>query len=249
MRITRLLTSVIVFFIFSSSALARQEISGDTKSNPALAGIKELSITLVSTDYEPNADALKPEDIKTDVIKQLYDAGFKIVRSSASAPELNIKLTFFKFDEQFIASVRTSLVRNVTLINDDERFSITADVWKMDAGLRIMAAEKIVDEVPAIVREQVRAFIAACPPIVSVDKRPDVNQPRQQLRKVIVEKDEKPVKQPAVEATFVASKNSQVFHKASCPSAKRISPNNLVSYAKRDEAIAAGKKPCQRCNP
>jgi hypothetical protein len=145
--------------------------------------------------------------------------------------------------------VRTALVRNVTLISGDERFSIEADVWKMDSGIRIMAAEKIGDEIPAIVKGQVQAFIAACPPKVSIDKKPDVNQPRPQLRKTSADKDTKPAKQQAVEATFVASKNSQVFHKASCPSAKRISPNNLVSYATRDEAIAAGKKPCERCNP
>jgi hypothetical protein len=134
-------------------------------------------------------------------------------------------------------------------MNGDVRLSVIADVWKMDSGIRIVAAEKIVDEVPAIVREQVQTFIAACPPTVSVEKKSDVNQPRPQLRKATTEKDTKPAKQQAVEATFVASKNSQVFHKAGCSSAKRISPNNLVNYATRDEAIAAGKRPCERCNP
>ena len=85
--------------------------------------------------------------------------------------------------------------------------------------------------------------------MVSVEKKPDVNQPRPQLRKTTDENDTKPAKQQAVEAKFVASKNSQVFHKASCQSAKRIAAGNLVSYATRDEAIAAGKKPCERCNP
>jgi hypothetical protein len=134
-------------------------------------------------------------------------------------------------------------------MNGDEQLSVVADVWKMDSGIRIMTAERIDDEVSAIVREQVQAFIAACPPMASVEKKPDVNQPRPQLRKTTAEKDTKPAKQQAVEATFVASKNSQIFHKASCPSAKRISTGNLVSYATRDEAIAAGKRPCERCNP
>jgi hypothetical protein len=242
---------VVLFFIFSSHVFAQQGLSGDIKPNPALAGIDELSVILTPADSEPNADGLKRASIKTEVISQLYDAGFKISRSSADAPELNIKLTVLKFEsiEQYVVSVQTSLVRSVTLVNGDERFSVVADVWKMDSGIRIMAAGKIVDEIPVIVREQVQAFIASCPPMVSVEKKPDVNQPRPQSRKASVDKDTKPVKQQAVEATFVASKNSQVFHKASCPSAKRISTGNLVSYATRDEAIAAGKRPCERCNP
>ena len=48
---------------------------------------------------------------------------------------------------------------------------------------------------------------------------------------------------------YVASKNSEVFHKADCKSAAKISEKNLVHYATRDEAIQAGKKPCHECNP
>ncbi|MGO8753569.1 MAG: phospholipase D family protein [Thermoguttaceae bacterium] len=48
---------------------------------------------------------------------------------------------------------------------------------------------------------------------------------------------------------YVASKNSEVFHGAACKSAAKISAKNLVRYATRDEAIRAGKKPCQECNP
>ncbi len=48
---------------------------------------------------------------------------------------------------------------------------------------------------------------------------------------------------------YVASKNSAVFHKAACKSAAKISEKNLVRYASRDEAIAAGKKPCAECRP
>ncbi|MGA2070949.1 MAG: Ada metal-binding domain-containing protein [Sedimentisphaerales bacterium] len=251
MRITPILPFTVLFVILSSPAFAQQGLSGDIKPNPALAGIEELSVVITSADSEPNADGLKRANIKTEVISRLYDAGFKIGHSSADASELNIKLTVLKIEsiEQCAVLVRTSLARSVTLVNGSERLSVAADVWKIDSGIRIMAAEKIVDEVPAIVREQVQAFIAACLPMVSVEKHPDVNQPKPQLRKTTAEKDTKPAKQETAEAKFVSSKNSEVFHKASCPSAKRISPNNLVSYATRDEAIAAGKKPCQRCNP
>jgi phosphatidylserine/phosphatidylglycerophosphate/cardiolipin synthase-like enzyme len=52
-----------------------------------------------------------------------------------------------------------------------------------------------------------------------------------------------------VASGFVASKNSAVFHKAGCKSAAKISEKNVVRYNTRDEAIAAGKRPCAECNP
>jgi hypothetical protein len=48
---------------------------------------------------------------------------------------------------------------------------------------------------------------------------------------------------------FVASKNSNVFHRPDCSWAKRIKPENLVGYNSREEALKAGKRPCKRCNP
>ena len=58
--------------------------------------------------------------------------------------------------------------------------------------------------------------------------------------------------QPAAAETsdgYVASRNSEVFHKADCKSAAKISEKNLIRYATRNEAIQAGKKPCHECNP
>ena len=61
-------------------------------------------------------------------------------------------------------------------------------------------------------------------------------------------KSTEPATTPVTEG-YVASKNSQVFHRADCKSAAKISEKNLVRYNSRDEAIQAGKKPCHECNP
>jgi hypothetical protein len=53
---------------------------------------------------------------------------------------------------------------------------------------------------------------------------------------------------PSVQS-YVASVKSQFFHKAGCKSATTVLEKNLVHYATRDEAIAAGKTPCHECNP
>lgn len=48
---------------------------------------------------------------------------------------------------------------------------------------------------------------------------------------------------------YYASVKTDKFHKPSCEWAQKISSKNLVTYDSRDDAIAAGKSPCQVCNP
>ena len=60
-----------------------------------------------------------------------------------------------------------------------------------------------------------------------------------------------PASTPATPASggYAASSKSDVFHKAGCKSVARVSAANLVKYATREEAIAAGKSPCAVCKP
>ncbi len=53
----------------------------------------------------------------------------------------------------------------------------------------------------------------------------------------------------ALTAPYVASKKSDVFHKADCGSVGRIAEKNLFTYSSREEAIQAGKVPCSVCKP
>lgn len=48
---------------------------------------------------------------------------------------------------------------------------------------------------------------------------------------------------------FPASRSSEVFHEDGCGNAEKISPENLVCYATREAAIAAGKRPAGCCKP
>ena len=48
---------------------------------------------------------------------------------------------------------------------------------------------------------------------------------------------------------YVASKTSKIFHKSTCQFAARISEKNRQTFAARDQAAAAGRRPCQTCNP
>lgn len=50
-------------------------------------------------------------------------------------------------------------------------------------------------------------------------------------------------------SAYVGNKNSFIFHKANCSSVKSMKPSNKTDFSTRDDAIAAGYKPCERCNP
>jgi methylphosphotriester-DNA--protein-cysteine methyltransferase len=60
------------------------------------------------------------------------------------------------------------------------------------------------------------------------------------------------VQLPALEAfdtARFASANSDKFHLLNCKYAQQISAQNLVHFACREEAIAAGYVPCEVCKP
>lgn len=48
---------------------------------------------------------------------------------------------------------------------------------------------------------------------------------------------------------FIAAKNGKVFHKPTCPHARRMKDNTKVTFSKRDDAVTSGRRPCLTCNP
>jgi hypothetical protein len=246
MKTTGFLVLAVLFVILPAPSFAQP--------NPALRDVREVSVMVTISNSEPNKFGLNPADLKNKVITKLSDAGFKVIEPPnpfLKVPELRISLDMLKLEScgQCVINVRTSLACDLLPPNIDELMYIKADVWKVESGLRAVAVDGLTVEVNDIVQQQVHTFIAARPPMVSVDKKPDVNQPRQQVRKATDEKDTNLVKRQAVESNYVASKNSKVFHKPGCQFAAKISAKNLVSYDSREQAIAAGKRPCKSCNP
>lgn len=51
------------------------------------------------------------------------------------------------------------------------------------------------------------------------------------------------------EGEYVASCNSDKFHRAGCASAGKILVENRVWFSSAEEALAAGYTPCGRCKP
>jgi hypothetical protein len=54
---------------------------------------------------------------------------------------------------------------------------------------------------------------------------------------------------PTPAVRYVASKVRFPFHRSDCKWAHRISERNLEVFETREEAIAAGHRPCKECRP
>ena len=55
--------------------------------------------------------------------------------------------------------------------------------------------------------------------------------------------------EPPASAGYVAAKSSKVFHRPTCPHAKRLDPSKTITFQTRQEAEQNGRRPCKTCNP
>ena len=53
----------------------------------------------------------------------------------------------------------------------------------------------------------------------------------------------------ALDYKYVGSKNSNKYHYPACRAAKKIKPENLVTFNSAKDAKAAGYVPCKVCKP
>ena len=227
--------------------------------DPILAGIEELYVVIVPPDTEPNKEGLLWKELQAKVKHKLKEVGVKIAHAtqersfdipilrSFDIPELRVYIDMLKLADlqQYVFRIQTSLSRAVYLTKE-RRLLFKADVWKAEPIIQAVSVKNMPVKVTGVVLEQVEAFIHAYLAANPKGSQPvDVNSisavPRERA---------KPIAKSAVaEYKYVASKNSKVFHKPECPSAKRIKPENLVGYSSRAEALKAGKRPCKICKP
>jgi methylphosphotriester-DNA--protein-cysteine methyltransferase len=228
--------------------------------NPALTGVRQLYIVILTPDTEPNKDGLVLKDLEAAVESKISQGGFKIARAiqhehtlrSLDIPELRIYIDMLKVEEpaQYIFHIETTLAKKAYLTKDASR-RVKVELWRAEPVMQAAPAEGMPAAVTGTVLEQVEAFIYAHQAANHLNKRisgSDANDisgiAEEQAGLVPSSQQGEPN-----EYKYVASKNGNVFHRLDCKWVKKIKPENLVYYSSRDEAINAGKKPCKQCNP
>jgi hypothetical protein len=224
--------------------------------NPALVGIDELHVFIVPNDTEPNKHASLWKELDSKIKAKFKEAEIKIARlhyigypvRAFNTPELKVNIDMLELEdyEKYVFRIETSLASRVFFANDTSRF-LKAEAWKVPATMQAVPSESMPARLTEAVMEQVSAFISAYQvanfQLARTAHSNDVPT---------VAQSDAPRPPPAPSSAklkYVSSKNSKVFHRPKCGSAARISPENLISYSNRADAIKVGKRPCKRCKP
>ncbi len=218
------------------------------KADQTLAGIDKLYVVITQVDAEPNEDGLNRKELEARIINKLKECGIKITAAIGgdilNIPDLRVSVDMLKLKDlqQYVFRIQTSLATKVSLPGELP-LCIKADVWKTEPAMQAVSIKDMPAAVTGVVLEQVDAFIHA----YLAANQPGTGVSDASVASVIAAT--KRVGRRPAEYKFVASKNSNVFHRPDCSSAERIKPANLVGYNSRGEAIKAGKRPCKRCKP
>jgi hypothetical protein len=214
--------------------------------NPTLAGIKELSVSIVHPTVEPNTYSLSFEELQGKIINKLNEANIPAKPlMPLPVPALKVNIAVLRVDDsqEYVFHIQTSLERQV-ILSPQDNLRLSADVWKTEPAMRMSSAEVLPTAITRVVTEQVEAFIAAH--MAANSKR---SEPAKADTAKTTKVEKNVITKTASQTKYVASKNGKVFHTAGCGSAARIKPENLVTYNSREDAERDGKRPCKICKP
>jgi hypothetical protein len=253
-----LVTAILCVSAFGQgkSPLAAAKAVPEVRINPAMAGIDGLYIDITASYSDFSNDGQFLGKLQAEAEQRIAQAGVNIYSGPvlinsepANIPVFKVNIETFELGEsqQNMYRIQTSLSVGIYPAQAPSVL-FKVDVWMRVATVAATSAEKTPSAVADLVINHIEAFVEdyrAANPQNGSAAAPAVKRtiPATTLRR-------RPApKQTASEHNFVASKNSRVFHKPGCSSAKRILEENIVAYSSREEAINTGKRPCKRCKP
>lgn len=235
--------------------LEQQQPLAVASLNPALVGLKAIKL------FIPNIP-MSLAGLGPSVKRKLADADPRLallLKDSAAAgltvtPTLTIIIVklILTPNRPPVFSVQTTLTANVSVNSIDITTAtfIETVVWSRADTIQSAGPNAELAAVASLVNKHIEELIAdfivahssaelTVEPNVTPADQTNINdtnnlQTTQDLQ---------------VQYPFVASKSQLIFHKIDCPLVKNILARNRIFFKTKEEAIAAGKKPCQRCKP
>jgi len=223
--------------------------------DPALVGINAIFVAIDAPGADPNSSVWIRRDLDWKLIERLQESGMTVNPSMGGTLRdsgiLRVTLNWLNIQtsQQCVLRVQTSLERTVILPGQPDLY-FGADVWKSRPVMQAVSEQDIRPRAAEVVLEQAEAFLQAYAAANPPPKQSSQSEASGTDSQASPQQQAKPGAKPAaVGYSYVASKNSKVFHKPGCRWAKNIKPENLVGYNSKDEATKAGKRPCKLCKP
>ena len=241
-----------VVFSFSMYSFAEQY--------PMLEDVRQVSVTIDHAGVEPNAPPIGWAAIQTQITDRLNKAGIKVVPrfpgyvagQLPNNPDLRITVMMLSMPEteQFVFHIETSLHRLVSVV-EKSNVQFSAPVWTSSVTMQSAPVDDINDAITKAAMRQVELFINAHHiAVIKPAEHIDANTPKKSAGHGLAPLPSTAVSPAAATPqTYIASKSGKVFHLAKCSAVSTISPENVVSFATRDEAAGSGRRPCKKCNP
>ena len=235
--------------VMAMCLLAGSTANSSAKLNPrqaSLRGANVMTVDLVCSKDVKETD-LKQQDIRENIVKQLQQAGIKIlpVQLWGTAPgrcRLKVLIKVYRPSDlkTFIYNLKVYFVQTVSLerIPETKIDAVTWELTWLAHGSKDRLSEVVPKNLKIMTDNFIRDYQLANPQSSDSSGNIVSTTPKGQISSGI-----------AARYMYISSKNSQVFHRPNCRSAKRIKPENLVGYNSREEAIQAGKRPCKVCKP
>ncbi len=246
--------------VFVAGVLCFLSLSGGSakaalviQTGPPYENIDVISLNI---DFPKSSSVLKEpywNDLKTQFEQTLRQANLNVSSSkkvtfSKTDVELIIRVELLKVPDANLFAVRieTLMTRQMLLATGSDQIFIVQLPLEQQ-GIRFVSEDDLPDFIESTASQNIDRFIRNYQATKSLQEKKaaktghaaaETNQSTPALEQTEVPK-----------YAYIASKNSEVFHKPGCRWARNISQNNLVTYKSRDEAIKTGKRPCKSCNP
>ena len=219
----------------------------------ALADVEELGVVLVTQDTPQVEQLVDANALRTQVEKILEEAGLECLKSEqvGTRPKFVVHVEGVGLPEcgKYVYRVQVALHRLMPLTRQRNRL-IRTEAWQVRPVMKAVPQSEAGEAIVEQVLMQTRAFVGKW------------EAARELLQRIGTGgriSDGLPAASPARAgphdlhevsgSPFVASRSSEVFHRADCRWARNISESNLVGYATREHAVRAGKRPCKSCKP
>jgi hypothetical protein len=244
-----------------------QEETPQNVFNPMLRDINRIWVS-VGEPYTSVSD-VRWEGIRSDVVNKLRDMdsrlyidGSSLMASTGiSQLKITIELLSVTNGREPIYKVQTSLLSSI-LVTARPPYVNQTEVWTMAVTISPATQAQEFDALHDTAMKEIalfsRDYLVANP--VNTEKTQSKAKDPNAVTTTVSQKNTNNKQAATAENKngktalntqykYVSSKNSNLFHLATCSAAARILPENLVGYNTREEAINKGKSPCKRCKP